>query len=158
MKSINGLLPITKKAQAIPENVAKIIACKCSKGCSGNCSCKKNGIFCTNLCANCSGKNCGNGEQRQVNINDDNYDDDDDAYDESEQLAAQFIDIQNDLSENDAFMEVEPVEPGDDCLFADIYDGTDSEAESDTSTSSKRSKNHAENDAPSICKRVKKKL
>lgn len=56
----NGLLPITTTHSPVPEALLKIICCKCTKGCSGNCSCRKVGLYCSSICTHCQGRTCSN--------------------------------------------------------------------------------------------------
>ncbi|CAH0390896.1 unnamed protein product [Bemisia tabaci] len=50
----NGLTPITTLDSPAPENILKLIACKCKKGCRKTCGCRKNGLRCTILCQMCN--------------------------------------------------------------------------------------------------------
>lgn len=59
---INGhLFPMKMDNAPAPESLLKIMKCGCTSNCDNNrCSCKKNGLFCTELCDNCSVGNCNN--------------------------------------------------------------------------------------------------
>ena len=53
-------LKTTDKLSA-PESLLKIIHCNCSSDCSTMlCSCKKNGLQCSNLCGSCKTSECAN--------------------------------------------------------------------------------------------------
>lgn len=60
-KSKNGLIPVTTLEPPAPENLLHLISCKCKKGCRGSCGCRKAGLKCSVICANCSGT-CDNSE------------------------------------------------------------------------------------------------
>ncbi|PHT96283.1 hypothetical protein BC332_34791 [Capsicum chinense] len=55
----NGLTPLTTLDSPAPENILKLIACKCKKGCSKTCGCPKNGLRCTILRQMCN-QSCDN--------------------------------------------------------------------------------------------------
>lgn len=55
-----GLQPVKSEEQPIPPEVAEKISCKCQKGCKASCSCRKHGLNCSRLCANCNGDGCTN--------------------------------------------------------------------------------------------------
>ena len=59
-KLVNGqLYPKTTDSPPAPKALLKIIKCGCTQLCDSNqCSCKKNGLFCTDLCENCGAHNC----------------------------------------------------------------------------------------------------
>ena len=57
--------PVTTDKPVAPDNVLKVIRCKCkstSKNqCGSNvCTCRKNGLKCMNACGGCHGENCKN--------------------------------------------------------------------------------------------------
>jgi len=56
-QTVNGLLPIPTTIAAAPQELLKTISCKCLKGCTGNCGCKKIGLHCSILCSGCQGTN-----------------------------------------------------------------------------------------------------
>jgi hypothetical protein len=55
----NTLIPITTLKSPAPDSLLSLVACSCKKGCSKNCGCRRVGLFCSKLCANCEG-NCNN--------------------------------------------------------------------------------------------------
>lgn len=61
-RSKSGLLPLTleKEDQALPDDILNMISCKCKKGCTAKCSCRKSGFKCSLLCSICNGKDCEN--------------------------------------------------------------------------------------------------
>ena len=59
----NTYTPIASDQVAAPENILKVVRCSCKEKCSTNrCSCRKNGLKCTQTCSNCSGQDCDNSE------------------------------------------------------------------------------------------------
>ena len=60
----NFLTPITTTNPIAPENVLKVIRCKCKskkRQCETNvCTCRKNGIKCMTACGGCHGESCNN--------------------------------------------------------------------------------------------------
>ena len=58
------LTPITTTKPIAPENILKVIRCKCKskkRQCETNvCTCRKNGIKCMAACGGCRGENCSN--------------------------------------------------------------------------------------------------
>ncbi|XP_031335335.1 uncharacterized protein LOC116165167 isoform X2 [Photinus pyralis] len=70
-KLIKGnLIPITTLEPPAPEKLLKLIACKCQKGCKGNCGCIRVGLYCSRLCLHCEGR-CSNIE---IMLSDDDED------------------------------------------------------------------------------------
>ena len=67
-KVVNGqLYPRTMDNAPAPESLLKVIKCGCTLYCDSNqCTCKKNGLFCTELCENCDAGNCINGDKPDV--------------------------------------------------------------------------------------------
>ena len=58
---INGhLFPMKMDNAPTPESYLKIMKCGCTLNCDNRCSCKRNGLFCTELCDSCSFGNCNN--------------------------------------------------------------------------------------------------
>ena len=59
---INGhLFPRKMDNAPAPQSLLKIIKCGCKLHCENNqCTCRRNGLFCTELCDNCSFGNCNN--------------------------------------------------------------------------------------------------
>ena len=49
----SGLQPVTTLKPPAPDSILHKISCKCKKGCTGNCSCRKAGLFCSMLCLHC---------------------------------------------------------------------------------------------------------
>ena len=55
------LVPKTMDCQPAPHNILKLIRCQCEGDCSTNrCSCRKQGLKCTNACSECRGDDCSN--------------------------------------------------------------------------------------------------
>lgn len=55
-----GIIPVTATTDPAPALLLRMISCKCKKGCSGGCSCRKLGLKCSALCKFCAGKSCQN--------------------------------------------------------------------------------------------------
>ena len=55
-----GLAPIPTTREPAPQSLLTTISCKCTKGCAAACSCRKTGIKCSAICANCKGHSCHN--------------------------------------------------------------------------------------------------
>ena len=52
-----------------PEALMKIMKCGCTLHCESNkCTCKRHGLYCTELCNNCTSDNCKNVEETDLNI------------------------------------------------------------------------------------------
>lgn len=47
---------------AAPQELLKMISCKCTKCCNAPCSCRKAGLQCSVVCGSCQGKSCSNSE------------------------------------------------------------------------------------------------
>ncbi|GBM39344.1 hypothetical protein AVEN_257454-1 [Araneus ventricosus] len=45
-RTINGLQPVKTLKPPVPDSILRKISCKCKKGCTGNCSCRKARLFC----------------------------------------------------------------------------------------------------------------
>ena len=59
-----GLMPIKMTKEIAPPQLLKIISCGCKTDCSRkNCSCKKHGVLCSNMCSACRGVSCLNSER-----------------------------------------------------------------------------------------------
>ena len=60
----NHLIPIPTTKDVAPENLLKVIRCKCkstNNQCGTNvCTCRKHGIKCMLACGGCHGENCKN--------------------------------------------------------------------------------------------------
>lgn len=59
------LVPIKTDLPPAPEELVKILCCKCHSSSKGyctsfSCSCKKNGLECISACSHCHGRDCGN--------------------------------------------------------------------------------------------------
>ena len=55
------LVPRTMDLPPAPPSILKIIRCQCQGDCSTNrCSCRKNGLTCTDACGTCRGSSCSN--------------------------------------------------------------------------------------------------
>ena len=60
----NNLQPITTDQPPAPDDLLKIIRCKCKTECkSALCSCRRNGLKCVTACAVCHGQDCTNVEE-----------------------------------------------------------------------------------------------
>lgn len=65
----NGILrPITSSLPPVPRDVLHLVACNCKKGCSRNCSCKRNGLICSAMCGHCEGQSCDNSPEKSIEI------------------------------------------------------------------------------------------
>ena len=63
----------------VPDTIAELVRCKCSKGCSNNlCSCRKHDLPCTDACFCNEKEECQNTVKNQENSDDDDDDDDED--------------------------------------------------------------------------------
>ena len=58
-KTKRGLEPVLTLMFPAPDNVLKLISCKCKKNCQSNCGCRRAGLKCSNLCINCE-RSCSN--------------------------------------------------------------------------------------------------
>ena len=57
----NHLVPIGTTDEPLPENLLKQISCGCKTGCNfTSCTCRKHGLQCSDLCANCTEIMCSN--------------------------------------------------------------------------------------------------
>ena len=57
----NGMLsPIASLKHVAPDELLKMMACGCKKGCGKACLCRKTGLKCSSLCEICSGLSCTN--------------------------------------------------------------------------------------------------
>lgn len=57
---INILMPVSMTQDPAPQKILKALFCNCQKGCapSSACSCRKSGLFCTEVCTGCHGASC----------------------------------------------------------------------------------------------------
>lgn len=74
-KSTVGLVPVTTTSSPAPSNLLKLISCRCKKGCTGACTCRKAGLKCSALCTPCSAKNCQNAPVLLIEEDEDDPDD-----------------------------------------------------------------------------------
>lgn len=58
-----GLDSVPTCKEPAPQSFLSIIFCKCNKWCAGGCGCRKAGIKCSLICANCKGNSCTNSLQ-----------------------------------------------------------------------------------------------
>ena len=58
----NGLAPIPTNKEPAPTELLHMISCKCLKGCTKSCSCRKAGLMCSVICEHCCGMSCLNSE------------------------------------------------------------------------------------------------
>lgn len=72
--SSQGLTPIPTTMDPAPPALLRKISCKCKKGCSGACSCRKAGLYCSVLCQSCGGKLCTNVPDVELQSSDDEDD------------------------------------------------------------------------------------
>lgn len=80
----NVYKPIFADGKLVPDEVLKMIRCKCVKDCKRSCSCVKHGVKCSEFCANCKGHNCSNKEE-SIELPLENEDEEND--DETDSLA-----------------------------------------------------------------------
>ena len=57
-RSKTGLTPVRTTKDPAPEVLLKSISCKCKKGCSLTCGCRKAGLNCSVICIYCNGQAC----------------------------------------------------------------------------------------------------
>ncbi|KAL7286445.1 hypothetical protein TKK_0019393 [Trichogramma kaykai] len=72
-KMKNGHLePLYTAEPLYPESLLKQISCSCKKGCKvKSCTCKKYGLFCSDLCLSCTDETCSNIFEPQLEISED---------------------------------------------------------------------------------------
>ena len=56
----DALIPVPTDQPAVPERLLNMISCKCKTGCSRRCGCRRAGVLCSPMCANCMGVTCTN--------------------------------------------------------------------------------------------------
>lgn len=61
-KTDHGLLPTMNTKDPAPPEILNTVSCRCAKGCTGKCSCRKVGMKCSTICINCHGQSCSNSE------------------------------------------------------------------------------------------------
>ena len=70
----NGMLsPIGSLKHVAPDELLKMMACGCKKGCGKACSCRKTGLKCSALCEICSGLSCTNSADIMHEPDDETY-------------------------------------------------------------------------------------
>lgn len=82
--------PVTISKPVAPDNILKIIKCKCKSSgknqCGTNlCTCKKNGLPCMSACGECHGETCYNRKTNEY--------DDEDVINEEDEFAENIFDI-----------------------------------------------------------------
>lgn len=60
MEQNKMLKPVMTTMSAAPENIMKMIYCRCKTNCGAHCGCRKSGLHCTDICENCKGQSCSN--------------------------------------------------------------------------------------------------
>ena len=76
MKDI--LIPVTMNKKPAPKLLLDLVFCNCKKGSCNNCTCKKAGLYCSNVCGSCCIRMCPNLPPLPL--------DDDDSDDENEEI------------------------------------------------------------------------
>lgn len=66
-----GLTPLTMLKDPAPEKLLKFLSCKCKKGCTAACGCRKAGLKCSVICTFCYGQSCDNAPATVDEIHDD---------------------------------------------------------------------------------------
>lgn len=61
----NQCIPIKSDQPPAPDELLKVIKCKCKTGCTKRCTCRKHGLECSSSCTECMGKNCQNSPTMQ---------------------------------------------------------------------------------------------
>ncbi|GBO27011.1 hypothetical protein AVEN_238043-1 [Araneus ventricosus] len=69
-RTISGLQPVKNLKLPAPDSILRKISCKCKKGCTWNCSCRKDRLFCSVLCLHCW-DNCDNRKIQVINSDED---------------------------------------------------------------------------------------
>lgn len=118
------LLPVfTTGDMLIPPEILSEISCKCQSGCkrSSNCSCRKHGVKCSEICRNCIEDCCTNWPKLLISSFDGDSDVDDD------------FDINTDVQTLITDEIVEEIDCND---IAELYENYESEDESENETES----------------------
>ena len=103
-KSNVGLQCMLSEDSLIPSELIKKISCRCETGCKkSTCSCRKYGLYCTNLCGGCYGESCTNVEQFIVNDDDETFFDNIDTFNFTENNDK----IDDDKTDDDSQIEVD---------------------------------------------------
>lgn len=63
------LTPIRMNQPPAPENILKVIFCRCKTDCGTMCGCRRSGLSCTLACKVCCGTDCSNIEVKVVDDN-----------------------------------------------------------------------------------------
>ncbi|KYN17594.1 hypothetical protein ALC57_10109, partial [Trachymyrmex cornetzi] len=109
-KTKQGLEPVINNAQAVLQELLKIIACKCKRKSGGACGCRKAGLKCSMICKNCDGETCDN-----VVFDDDvDYDDSDDDVSPTLTYVAEEDNVNimiDDVINDDDNVNIEPTDP-----------------------------------------------
>lgn len=116
-----GLQPVPTTAAPAPEELLKLISCKCKAHCTGACGCRKAGLKCSAICYNCSGVDCTNSAQylqRGPNLyhyfddNDDDQEHQNDTYNDNDEIHGEHDnDGDEEDEENDVFQQGNPKRP-----------------------------------------------
>ena len=69
----NMYKPVFVDGNLVPDDILKIIRCKCLKNCKSNCGCVKRGLKCSEFCVRCRGENCLN-KQETTELTEENED------------------------------------------------------------------------------------
>lgn len=56
----NALVPIKTTKEPAPQELLKLVYCKCRSECSNNCECKRADLVCSSMCRHCEGITCTN--------------------------------------------------------------------------------------------------
>jgi len=71
-KTETGLEPIMTDLQSAPDDLLKIVRCKCKASCkTSSCTCRKNGMKCLSACQHCRGVMCSNSVLTQTCVDND---------------------------------------------------------------------------------------
>ena len=92
------LLPVQMNKLPAPKHLLEMIFCKCKKGCTKMCSCRKAGLYCSVVCASCQAEQCNN-LPPTFNEDDDDVDEHLDANDDVEENLDPNDDIDEHLDE-----------------------------------------------------------
>ncbi|CAH1106780.1 unnamed protein product [Psylliodes chrysocephalus] len=113
----NALEPVQTLLPPAPEKLLNTIFCKCKKGCSAKCGCKKVGLFCSAACTNCQGRSYSNAKSSTL---EDSFDTNEETCDRS--LFCQFTCTQDEEEEQGGEEEEEQLEEE-----AEIFENYDSD-------------------------------
>ncbi|KAE8740307.1 hypothetical protein FOCC_FOCC014181 [Frankliniella occidentalis] len=62
VKEKGSIKPIPTELLPAPPDLLEMISCGCKQECGTRCSCRRAGLLCSMVCANCRGRSCCNGE------------------------------------------------------------------------------------------------